>query len=408
MLGLSPREFRTDAGVLAAVFEAGVAVVVPWPVPSAEWRPAHGPSGPCRPSFRLVYPWGAEPAAALADFRRALPEEIARILEPHVSHQWSLLELLATRPEALQLATHNPVLAYLLANNDHFRRNLTKPPAYLAKWRLDYTQKKLLEWLGFPGTQGTVNLMRKILPGSITPDSARLLRTALNELPTVPELLAHVRRINRSVIGLVINARLVPALTPGLLAEAAELDDQPAGREPADRLLGALSTVVEMGGNPRLRRLASLREIDRITAHVGKAYEEWKLDMRASRVKRPPPEGTRDIVRLTTRAEVLQEGREQENCVGSRAESVLEGRTCIYRVLKPERATLQISRSSRSGRWCIMEVEARANTAASDQTVQHIQAWLAEREAEFMAKFRKKGEGRPLPVIERIDDEVPF
>lgn len=408
MVGSSPREFRTNAGALEAVFGDGVAVVVPWPAPSAEWRPVHGTAVPCRPAFRLVYPGGREPAAALAEFRRAMPEEIARILEPHTSHQWGLLELLAARPEAVQLAAHNPVLAYLLANNDHFRRILTKPPLYLATWRLDYTQKRLLEWLGFRGTQATVRLMRKIVPGALTPESARLLRNALNESPQVPELLAHVRRINRPVIGLVVNSRLVPVLTPKLMAETAELGELPPELEPANRLLAALSSLVAMGGEPKLRPLAKLHDIDRFSARVAKYPEERKFDLQVYKAKWPPPEGTADIVRLMTREDVIREGRDQANCVGARATAVVAGRTFIYRVLQPERATLEIIRSPRTGRWTIAEVKAHRNRSVSDTTLRHIQAWLARRETEFLKEFRKGDPGRKSPVIEKIDDGVPF
>ena len=127
---------RFEDGSLLVTQRSESIAMTGWPKPLAERRKGRGKGEEYRPDFRLVYPTGQEPAPALADFRATLPPEVAAVLEPFASHQWNLLELLAARPEALQLASHNPVLAYLLANNDHFRRNLTKPPSYLAQWRL--------------------------------------------------------------------------------------------------------------------------------------------------------------------------------------------------------------------------------------------------------------------------------
>lgn len=386
---MNAQSFTFESGVLKIRSMEGLLSLVGWPTPSGTLQPVRGKAADYRPGFRVIYPVGSEPDPALAEFRATLPDEVARILEPYESHQWNLLELLASRPEAMQLASNNPVLAYLLANNDHFRKNLTKPPAYLAQWRLDYKQQKLLEWLGFPATPAMVKLMRKIEPGAVTPESARLLNNALAANPATGELLAHVRRISRAVVELVMNTRLLPLLSPQLLAEAAELRGLARREEPASRLLDALADFVKTGNQPKLKQLVSLDSINQISDVLCRMYEEWFLDQLAISVVRPIPEDTADIIRLRTARDAKEEGAAQRNCVADRAALVARGENFIYRVLNPERATLEIHRRTRTSRWVVRELKGYNNVPVARPTIEYVQKWLAQAEATFTAEQRE-------------------
>ena len=214
-----PRSWTLEDGCPAAELRDGRVLLTGWPEPRAEWHPARGPREICRPAFRVVYPAGQAPHPALDRFRATLPEEVAAQVTPFATHQWNLLELMAARAEAVQLAAHNPVLTYCLANNDHFRKNLTKPPAYLAQWRMDLTQARLLEWLGFPARTACVKLFRRIDPAPFTLGTARLLRIALNTDPALLGSLAHLRHIHRGVLSLVLAPKCKPGSRPRCLTK---------------------------------------------------------------------------------------------------------------------------------------------------------------------------------------------
>jgi hypothetical protein len=75
--------------------------------------------------------------------------------------------------------------------------------------------------------------------------------------------------------------------------------------------------------------------------------------------------------------ELIHEGNAQNNCVATYAERVQHRCIFIYRVLKPERATLSIVRSA-DGDWQIGELKRRSNAAVSPITRQLVENWLDE------------------------------
>ena len=88
----------------------------------------------------------------------------------------------------------------------------------------------------------------------------------------------------------------------------------------------------------------------------------------------PPLSGTASIVPLTTPKDLKEEGRQQNNCVGSYEAAVRCGAYYIYRVRRPERATLSITNSAYG--WHIHALLAHANRKVKPATVLHVQKWL--------------------------------
>lgn len=72
--------------------------------------------------------------------------------------------------------------------------------------------------------------------------------------------------------------------------------------------------------------------------------EEFQQQVRVMRrtagFVEPPVPGITDIVPLTDAGELLEEGRAPRNYLGGYGLGVDAGKVCVYRVLKPERATL--------------------------------------------------------------------
>lgn len=75
--------------------------------------------------------------------------------------------------------------------------------------------------------------------------------------------------------------------------------------------------------------------------------------------------------------DLIHEGNVQNNCVATYAERVQHRGIFIYRVMKPERATLSIVRSA-DGDWQIGELKRRSNAAVSPITRHLVENWLDE------------------------------
>lgn len=89
----------------------------------------------------------------------------------------------------------------------------------------------------------------------------------------------------------------------------------------------------------------------------------------------PPLADTEDIRAITTFEGLSDEGRAQRNCVASYADSVVAGDVYIYKVLRPERATLEL-RNVR-GTWVLGQLKSAANREPRARVKQAVAHWLA-------------------------------
>ena len=94
----------------------------------------------------------------------------------------------------------------------------------------------------------------------------------------------------------------------------------------------------------------------------------------------PPPIAGKEgeIEPLETCQELAIEGRLQQHCVGSYAHSVRRGQAYVYRMLKPERATLAIMQGPRG--WTMREIHGYRNADVRPETCQAALDWLNSRQ----------------------------
>jgi hypothetical protein len=201
------------------------------------------------------------------------------------------------------------------------------------------------------------------------------LRAALAD-PPATKLLAHLPRVNAGVLGLVGNAPLRPAVTPRLLAEVAA-SAREKYRAEAARLLadtfGMLRYIPDHRVPPRYETVDRLREVHReLSVEFSKARPHR---LRAYRLPRPPLPGTRDIVPLATPGDLIEEGEVQSNCVATYIPMVAARELFVYRVLRPERATLSIVRGP-DGEWEVDQLALSENREPSRATIGAVRRWL--------------------------------
>ena len=323
---------------------------------------------------------------AYAAFRASLPTEMALAVERFQSHQWNLIDLIGCKRETLDLAKSNPALAYLFANNDELRKLTATSPAVQAQWHAHKRQREIAAWLGFPGTEATVKLMKKIVPESVSPTEGRLLQQALARDPGIARMVAHLKRINAGVLRLVSNGKLFPLVTGQLLVEVAENDDEVYYPRTADLLLDVRYLFERLHPHAILKPFGSARRIQEHHAQLVAELpleEAFEKELRNRRKKlkaypEPPIAGSEHIVPLTSQYQLRVEGRVQHNCVGGYLQRVRTRRLYIYKVLRPERATLSIIRD-RKGKWNIGQLLLSHNRPASAWTVRAVHEWLTDK-----------------------------
>jgi len=345
-------------------------------------RPKHDPlaiePGPAEVRGQSLDPL-LEKHLAFRLFRQAIPPEVAQAAERFPARQWAVLRMVQEREKSVELLEQNPSLGFCAANLARFRTlfgNLGKQAAELSC----QPQRDILGWLGFPGTQAWVNIFGKILPETVTVERVQALRDVADD-PEMAKRLAHVPAINTGVLELACQPQLLGFVTPALLAEIASSEEERLGGSAVHLLADLVDTLRRMDERPRfgsIRTLAGLRERGQA---IDAAYQRHMLLREPVWLKLtfppPPVPGTNDIVPLTEPRQLGEESRQQRNCVGGYCERVAAGKVFIYRVLKPERATLSL-RMGADGGWEIDQLLRACNQPVSPATAQVVRLWLAQ------------------------------
>jgi hypothetical protein len=349
---------------------------------------------------------------ALAAFKACVPVEIARVAEPFPSHQWSLMVLLRFSRFAAELAASNPALAYALANNSHIRETASRSAPFRTMLNIRKKQREICEQLGFPGTDATVRILQKLAPEACSPPVLRLLRITLSN-PQAIKLLGHLKHINRQVVYLVTREDIFRLVTPRLLTETSESDADIGKLSTSEMLSNIVYHTSRMQAPPGIpgftstqhvvdfhdaiaravedekARIAEIREQlrlaqelrDRHALEQRRLYQQKETELQRKRdsgllVFPPPPlPGTEYIKPITNHVELKEEGKLMHHCVGGYSESVENGRRYVYRVFRPERATLSIA-CGRSGVWRLDSMRCACNQPASDATYAAVMEWL--------------------------------
>ena len=331
--------------------------------------------GPTNLSIRSLDP-EFEKLRAFMEFRRAIPPDIAKAVEKLGNRQWQLLRLCQVRPKSVDLLNQNPALGYCLAHHEHFRVSVgdgLERAAEISRMK----QRAILRWLGFPDSKACAKILAKIVPSAVTLPGLEALRGQLpdKELQT---RLGHLGIINAVVIKTAQHPTIRRRVGPSLLNELAELQDSANTPRVAPMLEDICRLEPILGREPKP---VEFRSIAQIIAHhetVTDEFIRFQKDLEERNQFPPPPiGGNAHIVPLTNAEELIREGREQHNCVGSYADKVRTKQVYIYRILCPERATLAIEPGP-DGNWEIQQLYVACNKPVKDETTSAVCTWLAE------------------------------
>ena len=308
-------------------------------------------------------------------FRQSLPPRLALAAERYPARQWAVLRMVQEREEAMELLEQNPALGFCTANLARFRTifgNHGRQAAALSR----RPQREVLAWLGFPHEQAWVNIVRKILPETVTVERVQALG-AVATIAEVMQRLAHVPIINAGLLELASQPNLMAQVSPTLLNEIAAAEEERLQGSAVHLLDDLVRELESMGRRPGLAVIKTLGKLRERSHEVAEEFQNYVVVQRAvGSFLEPPVPGTVDIVPLTDAGQLLEEGREQRNCVGGYASRVVGGSVFIYRVLRPERATLSL-RLAADGGWEIQQLLRACNQKVSPATAMAVQRWLA-------------------------------
>lgn len=393
--------YRFKNNKLYAFSQEGVMVIEAWPVLKAFQKGNDGAWEEFTPSFRLVQPNRAQkikrnndrepdlpfdfiPAKPLlADqrrrafdgFRASMPKEVATAVERFRSCQWGILQLIRDSEGVVDLARLNPALAFALGNFERFINNLTTAAKISA---ISKKRQRDIAWaLGFPNTEAVVKILAKIPPECVSVDSLVSLRKAL-VFDESTKILSHIKKLNAGILDLVANPEFLEVSSPTLLEEVAASPAEKYKATTSEILGSTLYQLRRIDPTDNRPIIPSIKKLHTLHREAFLKYSDIERRRRDNLdFPTPPLTGTCDIEPILTTTELVTEGETQKNCVADYSERIFEGKTFIYRVLRPERATLSIVKDD-AGNWQIGQLKCSSNTDVSPKTRMAVESWMAE------------------------------
>jgi len=339
------------------------------------------------------------PMPEVADYLSRFPLDHLAAARRMPQRALQALQLLGAEPRALDLAQSNPVLFWMLI--DAMQRRLKLPEA--ASLALEKQTRLLGVLLEGSCPQRKVKLCKRFeVPTPLQPRHLEIMRQTLRSEPLTLGF-RHWQRIPLSLLEM--QDEHLPHST--WLRKAAAQGHPPPAHRVQPLLRDTLRLAEELGHLPAHALQCRTREElvtlhDRYVAARNQQREALykKRFVRPERFPPPPLAGTKHIQPILNSFDLDQEGAEMHHCVGTYAKQLQTGSHAFYRVLSPERATLQIHRTPKNT-WRIQQLAGHCNAPVRPQTQKAVLDWL---EKEQPTKHREAME----PFNYWPEDDIPF
>jgi hypothetical protein len=307
----------------------------------------------------------------LRRFSVSVPSRLRQAAEKMRFGLISSLELFRHVPAALDLVTHDQLLAVCLARHWRFRADGRKA------WRevagiVGLRRRRILGWLGFPPTEAAANALRRLQvdateAGRVVP-ALRALMKCLND-PEVGPRLVRMSRIEPELVQLLATPRTRRLIGLSglrcytrlsyrrLLRVSSALDDISTWAE-----LGLIEIVPDL-------RVSDLLALHRKLLRASRSPEAIKPFFADSLFPPAPPVDLTGARHIGSVHALLGEAINMEHCA-ARLDYVIEalrGDVAFFQIVLPVRATLALR--CREGAWLLEDLRAKSNAeiAAEDR-----------------------------------------
>ena len=317
------------------------------------------------------------PDLPVYDFIRQIPDAVrSRILSFNYL-QTTMLQLAARTDKALDLLCDIPVLLWLIAEKYHHQSwSLEKCDIVLSKKR-----KSILKEILQTGTKADIKFLKKIKLMHGEQDELNIIKTAIRQgtqggqlkhWPVIPvqviALLARFPNLSDAAFLRVISAKMYDRIADGLADSY--------------RVCKLWDDIYHMGTVLDIKNLPGVLNQARSVNALKKIHDRWMNRLHRQETiisdgksfRTPPIPANDNIYPVLTFEDLLAEGRLMHHCVGGYVDKINSGSSYVYRVLQPERATLEIIGQGKNVR--IGEFRRGYNQSPSGKTYLTVKTWL--------------------------------
>lgn len=315
----------------------------------------------------------------LRAYHDTIPANMAELAKPFRQHQLRALQALAAYPRASELVRQSPLIFWIATT-----LLPREPRADAIASLFSLRRASILERFFGHGSKSLVRFFGKLRNPTFEPRDF----AALKKLKAAPEVawnLRHLPLVDWALLRFLLGR-------PELFRFQAVrnlLRNMP--EEAPHRLIlnveSLLRDVLRLGETLKpgraLEHVAALPSMDA----VAQVHERWSVELNATHTQRmiekygddlpePPFPGTDSIFLITTVTELLEEGRAMHHCVGGYIQTLRTSDTYIYRMERPERATIEIHRLA-DGKARLGQCKLSHNRKPSKETIAAVNEWIS-------------------------------
>ena len=322
---------------------------------------------------------------ALTLYSKSIPQDIKLRLSKFRVHQTRMLHLIASLRGGRDLFDSNPVLLWLLLS---WAEN-NKIDMTVIKESLDKKQKNILKLI-YPNAQNKhVKLLKKLSFSAYNKKHISLVMALISMLNDFSQL-GHCNTIDNEIAELTSNLELSNNRERRLM-NAILRYHQSGGEKSIKDSMGTYKDCLNMQATlfpnslipPFMEREYSIEELNQYHDKLVRDYNDPYINTSLTNkfpekcfYPKPFVPGNERIVHINNMADLYAEGRSMKHCIASYHHSILSEISCIYKVLHPQRATLELIRTN--GYYSISQVKLKSNKEPSIATMIHIRRWLED------------------------------
>ena len=307
---------------------------------------------------------------AVAAWKLTFPDQLLQGIDALPSHRCKAIALAATHEKVIDMLATNPVLLWLLID----RRVIGDESAEQINHLLGDKQVKLCSLVGLSERKQVVKLLKKAASLKLQKNELESF-VELLETPAVCDYLSHQKTISPAILKLLrTNQWLVLSKARALIPSLC----QPEFRRIFDdvlRMIEDLSQLQNCATTAALQRLH-----DNLVEELNESRGTKLIRDHMGNPKPIPPaplQPAYSIEPITGQIDLIKEGREMRHCIASHLFSVVSGDYAVYRMLEPERLTIEIVVTD-WGQCYLKEVRGKGNRLPTANSMEIIEKWFLE------------------------------
>ena len=307
---------------------------------------------------------------AVAAWKLTFPDQLLQGIEALPSHRCKAIALAAAHEKVIDMLATNPVLIWLLID----RRVIGDESAEQINHLLGDKQVKLCSLVGLSERKQVVNLLKKAASLKLQKNELESF-VELLETPAVCDYLSHQKTISPAVLKLLrTNQWLVLSKARALIPSLC----QPQLRRIFDDVLRMIEDISQLQNCVTPASLQRLHDnlVDELNESRGTKLIRDPMG-NPKPIPPAPLQSAYSIEPITEQIELIKEGREMRHCIASHLFSVVSGDYAVYRMLEPERLTIEIV-VTEWGQCYLKEVRGRGNRLPTSNSMEVIEKWFLE------------------------------